>query len=182
VPGSHRGVIDEKEVERAKRAALVLEMRREGMTYEAIGEAVGIAKQNASKIVKNALAKVEIAPALELLKLETERLDELQAVFYPKAIKGDVFAADRVLAIMDRRAKLLGLNAPEKKADEEAAAGATRVLDQLAATLDKMADRLHGPGPLIDITPQAPAIEFQPDPEDDDALDGPAETDERAPR
>jgi hypothetical protein len=42
------------------------------------------------------------------------RLDELQVAVWDRAINGDLPAAHCVLKIMDRRAKLLGLDKPEK--------------------------------------------------------------------
>jgi hypothetical protein len=50
----------------------------------------------------------------ELTALEAARLDELQAAFYPKALAGSLPAAKIVLAISDRRTRLLGLIAREK--------------------------------------------------------------------
>jgi hypothetical protein len=56
-------------------------------------------------------------------------------------MNGDVFATQQVLAIMGKRAALLGLNAPEKIQTEEvgelADANAT-----LLAKLNKMAERM----------------------------------------
>jgi hypothetical protein len=50
-------------------------------------------------------------------RLELERLDALLAVLWPLAVAAqpDQYAIDRVLAIMARRARYLGLDAPEKK-------------------------------------------------------------------
>jgi hypothetical protein len=42
------------------------------------------------------------------------RLDELQVAVWDRAINGDLPAAHCALKIMDRRAKLLGLDKPEK--------------------------------------------------------------------
>ena len=50
----------------------------------------------------------------EARKLELMRLDELQFSLWDRAINGDLPAANCVLKIMDRRAKLLGLDKPDK--------------------------------------------------------------------
>jgi hypothetical protein len=43
------------------------------------------------------------------------RLDELQNAIWQRATDGEVRALDRVLHIMARRAKLLGLDAPQRQ-------------------------------------------------------------------
>jgi len=47
-----------------------------------------------------------------LRALELLRLDELLNALWDTAIAGDLKAVDRVLKVMERRAKLLGLDAP----------------------------------------------------------------------
>ena len=47
--------------------------------------------------------------------LELQRLDELMVQPYQAACRGDLRAVDAVLKIMDRRAQLLGLDAPRKQ-------------------------------------------------------------------
>jgi hypothetical protein len=54
-------------------------------------------------------------PAEELRTMEVARLDQMLLGLWPKAIKGDTWAVDRVLKIMERRAALLGLDAPVKR-------------------------------------------------------------------
>ena len=54
-------------------------------------------------------------PAEAVRKIELDRLDALQRSLWPAALKGDLRdlpAVDRVLAVMGRRARLLGLDAP----------------------------------------------------------------------
>src|SRR5262249_26936890 len=48
----------------------------------------------------------------QVLELDLERLDELQAVFYQGALKGDAAAAAITLKIAERRAAMLGLDLP----------------------------------------------------------------------
>ena len=47
-------------------------------------------------------------------RIEGERMDNLLATYMPQALAGDVKSADFVLKVLDRRAKLLGLDAPTK--------------------------------------------------------------------
>ena len=51
----------------------------------------------------------------ETRQLEVERLDALWRIMFAKAMAGSHQAVDRCLAIQDRRAKLLGLDAPTKR-------------------------------------------------------------------
>lgn len=48
----------------------------------------------------------------ELRRLEGARLDRLQAAVWPKALSGDPAAVRAVVRLMERRARLLGLDAP----------------------------------------------------------------------
>jgi hypothetical protein len=47
------------------------------------------------------------------LALELERLDQLQAVFYERALGGDVQSAILVTKIIERRGVMLGLHVPQ---------------------------------------------------------------------
>ena len=60
------------------------------------------------------LTEYAVEPATQLRDMEVARLDRLLAAHWGKATKGDVNATRMVLTIMDRRAKLLGLDAPQK--------------------------------------------------------------------
>ncbi|MEU2590812.1 hypothetical protein ABZ649_04500 [Streptomyces albidoflavus] len=52
----------------------------------------------------------------ELRAVEAQRLDRLFFVAYRKAVRdGDLPAIDRALRVMERRARLLGLDRPEKR-------------------------------------------------------------------
>jgi hypothetical protein len=53
--------------------------------------------------------------AQELRALEALRLDQMQAALWQQATDGDVRAIDRILRIMERRARLLGLDEPERR-------------------------------------------------------------------
>jgi hypothetical protein len=109
-------VTDEQaEIDARKREARVFELRIQGFTFEQIASEVGY--QGASgawqayKRVKETLIfeSIEEAQQLELM-----RLDEMMFALWGRAIGGDLPAASCVLKIMDRRAKLLGLDKPEK--------------------------------------------------------------------
>lgn len=105
----------ETAVAKAK-AAKALELRMEGKTFEAIAEEAGYnSKQAAYDAVKRSLDAITREPAQELIKLDLERLDVLWQIQYLNAQGGDVQAMAACMKIMERRARLLGLDAPEKK-------------------------------------------------------------------
>lgn len=108
MPRPARPVPDAEQLQREGQA---LELRRAGLTYDAIAERLGFAnKGGAYKAVKRALQRTLQEPADELRALEVDRLDRLQAAIWPKAMRGDTAAVDRVLRIAERRARLLGLD------------------------------------------------------------------------
>lgn len=93
----------------------VLELRRAGYTLDDIARTVGYASPSgAFYALRRALKRTLQQPADELREMEADRLDRLQAAAWAKALQGDVRAIDTVLRIMDRRAKLMGLDAPGK--------------------------------------------------------------------
>ncbi|MCW2275060.1 hypothetical protein GJ654_10040 [Rhodoblastus acidophilus] len=104
-------------LDRVNRDLAILNMRLHGLTFFEISRKLpeaGFKRVSVSRvyaIVAKALRSNPHAPARDLRDLELMRLDQLQAAHYKQALKGDATAAQRVLAIIDRRAKLLGLDA-----------------------------------------------------------------------
>lgn len=100
-----------------QRQQAALELRRAGRGYVEIGNQLGISKSAAHRMVTQALAEARQQIEAEVHELKSEelsRLDGMLAGIWPDARKGNVGAIDRVLKIMERRAKLLGLDAPVK--------------------------------------------------------------------
>jgi len=113
-------------VRTAKLEAECLRLRLDGLTHREIAAQLGVAPSTAFKRVAHALSEVNARnaeQAEDLRALELLRLDELQNAIWERAIDGDDKAMGRVLAIMDRRAKLLGLDAPAKGEVEVSPAG-----------------------------------------------------------
>ena len=93
----------------------VLELRRAGYTFDDIARSVGYASPSgAFYALSRALTRTLQQPADELRKMESDRLDRLQMAVWARALQGDPKAVDTVLKIMDRRSRLLGLDAPTK--------------------------------------------------------------------
>lgn len=122
-----------KQIDAATRRYFVLEMRRMGGSYRQIAEAAitefgadnlprGWDERIACQDVKRELERVRKdvdESASDVRDVELARLDEMLSRVYPVAlgteiIPPDMRAVDRVLKIMERRAAMLGTDAPTK--------------------------------------------------------------------
>jgi hypothetical protein len=102
--------------EERRRKAVAL--RLAGTDYETIATQLGYASRGAAYVaVDKALraSAAEQAREAEVLRQqEIERLDRLQRGVWAKAVAGDPRSAEVALRIVDRRCKLLGLDAPQR--------------------------------------------------------------------
>jgi len=98
---------------RAKKRDLALhalQLRASGATYKQIAEVLGLPNLMAAyRLVTQEVDNAIRESAQEILELELTRLDRLQMAVWADAINGHVQAIDRVLKIMEQRARLLGL-------------------------------------------------------------------------
>jgi hypothetical protein len=89
----------------------VLELRRAGVSFDQIASTVGYTARGAAhKAFMRALSRTLVQPAQELRDLEADRLDRMQVQVWERALRGDDKAILTVLRIMERRARLLGLD------------------------------------------------------------------------
>lgn len=148
-----------RELETAERRAFVVQCRRMGATYADIAQAVieqfgertpkGYCDRHAHQDLTRELARTrkEMSSTLEdLREIELQRLEEMHSRLYPVAlgtehVPPDVFATDRVLKIMDRRAALTGMNAPQKMIVEDAALTDEERARRIAEILDNARHR-----------------------------------------
>lgn len=98
----------------APRAAYAFELRKAGADYDLIAEKLGYkngatARQAVLSRIKKYYKENE-KEIEEVVQLELLRLDQLQLICWRKAKDGDLAAVDRILKIMERRSKLLGLD------------------------------------------------------------------------
>jgi transposase-like protein len=95
------------------RAIEAVKLRVEGNTYTEIARRVGYANRStAFHAVNRELERTAQEPADQLRTLECERLNELLRALWPKAMAGNTQAVEKILMVMDRRARYLGLDAP----------------------------------------------------------------------
>ena len=95
-----------------------LELRKRGMNYTQIGEKLGCNRSTACRYVLSELENLADKcreEAVHVRDLELHRLDELYLIAYHAISDGnDLAGIDRCLRIMERRAKLLGIDAAAK--------------------------------------------------------------------
>lgn len=135
---------DAAAVRLAERAKQALGLRRAGASYEQIGAQLGITRSAARKVVTKAIARIPRDDAEQVLQLELDRLDALLRGLWPQAVKGHGGAVDRVLRVMERRARLLGLDAPTKRELSGPAGGPISVADVTQLTDEQLEALVHG--------------------------------------
>ncbi|MFF1820384.1 hypothetical protein ACFVWG_23970 [Kribbella sp. NPDC058245] len=84
-------------------ATKVLNLRRGGVQFDLIADQLGLTPQAAKALFDQALSAQD--PEFQRA-LEADRLDRLHAALWPRAVKGELDAVDRVLRISERREKV----------------------------------------------------------------------------
>ena len=94
----------------AEKRAEALELRAMGYSYQAIADEVGYGSRGAAhKAVAQELRNIPREAAEQAREMELGRLDDLQMAAMNGAMAGDLFAIDRVVKIIESRARLRGL-------------------------------------------------------------------------
>jgi VIT1/CCC1 family predicted Fe2+/Mn2+ transporter len=89
-----------------------------GATYEQIGERLGCSRAVAHKLVTQELSRIReetAEQADELRTLELSRLDALWMRAFDAVRSGNVRAIDQCIRVMERRARLAGLDAATRQ-------------------------------------------------------------------
>lgn len=98
-------------------AAKIMDAVAAGATLEAAGKSVGVKIDVAERLLHAEFRRFYEQNATqreELVGRELRKLELLERPFFRKALQGDEKAADRVLAMMKRRADMLGLDSAAK--------------------------------------------------------------------
>lgn len=104
----------ENKRELVEKETTIIELRHEGYVWREIATMVDMSIAGVIKAYKRALTRHPVAAIEEHRELELDRLDNLQRTYWQPAVNGNLRAADFVLRVIDKRAKLLGLDAPLK--------------------------------------------------------------------
>lgn len=94
-----------------------LELRKSGYSYRTIADTLEVNVSTAYKDVQaslQVLRDLEVQQAEDVRGIEIERMDRLLLAVWDRAMDGDERSVRSALSIMERRAKLLGLDAPAK--------------------------------------------------------------------
>lgn len=122
MPGStgNRNKATVKTLANLELSVKALELRKAGHTYQEIADKVGYkGPQWAYDAVQKALKRTLQQPTDDVRKMECERLDRMQLALWERVTNGDLDAVDAALRVMNRRAKLLGLDAPQRIAHSD---------------------------------------------------------------
>jgi hypothetical protein len=93
---------------------LIVRQRIAGRSVRAIAKALSISVAEVNRAIDR-WAETVVNPALrkQTLALELARLDEMQLVFYERALEGDVPSGALVSKLIERRGVMLGLHTPQ---------------------------------------------------------------------
>lgn len=112
------GRTNSKRVLAREREYRALELRKRGASFAEIGRQLGIGRSGAYKAVNRGLDRLnnkveDAAQELQRMRtLEAERLNDMAESIWDAVIEGDTKKMEIMLKLMDRRAKLLGLDQP----------------------------------------------------------------------
>lgn len=112
-----RSSMPKPEVQSEARLAKALDLRADGLTFNEIGAQLKITGSGARKLVERALERLREENAegrKHLRDIETRRLDRMLRALGPALREGEPEACKIALKIQERRAKLYGLDEPEK--------------------------------------------------------------------
>lgn len=113
-------------IETLERRQQAVDLRRQGKSYNQIATIMGLNKSSVHKTVSKALQEIkeELDEDATLLRAqELDRLDNLQFAYWSDAMKGNTMAGAQILRIMERRAKILGIDQPQAADSPEGAKG-----------------------------------------------------------
>ena len=149
------------EPEQLDRELAVVELRREGKTWQQIAEVVNYATaMGAWKAYQRACQRTLQEPTDEARRIELDRLDALQRTYWEPAVEGNLRAADFVLRVIDRRARILGIDAPQKIQAEvvnyEGVGSIDAEVDRIARIIEaaELAERERAERDTITVTEQ----------------------------
>ena len=92
------------------------ELRLAGLTFQQVADQLGYAGPSGPFKAVGAATRAGDDAAVALLQRSLAELAALDAALWPRAVSGHMPSVDRVLAIMARRSRLLGLDAPRAPA------------------------------------------------------------------
>lgn len=123
---TREGAASARKLTALARAGEAVHMKREGLTFHEIGEALGISRQAAHQLVTKYQAEARelvIEDTLDLVLFELERLDYLLRKLKPGIDLGDPKSINTARAIVMDRAKLQGLITDKQEVEASVVSG-----------------------------------------------------------
>jgi hypothetical protein len=103
-------------IETWEKARQALQLRRTGMLWDDIAEAVGYkSRSGAYQAVRRFMKEYPREDAESLRDMEADRLDEAQQALWPAVLRGEIRATEVWVKLSERRSRLLGTDKPERK-------------------------------------------------------------------
>jgi len=98
-----------------EKEAEVLRYRRAGLTFDLIAQRLEYADASgAHRAYVRACNRIVTPEVEEIRREEQERLDLAQAAIWPAVLRGEIPSVGALVRIMERRARLLGLDMPAR--------------------------------------------------------------------
>jgi len=145
----HPTIIDPEDVGLAEDELLakelkVLDLRRAGFTFMRIAEETGYKQASgAQRAYKRIMDRTKPQAVEEHRWQELDRLDRMQVALWPRAMKGDDKAINTIVRLMERRARLVGIDAPTRIQAEVVNYDGTRDID---GDIERIVNILRGVG------------------------------------
>lgn len=119
------------------REAEVIKLRRGGLTWDLIAQRVGYRHPSSALDAFNRANARIIRDDVEAIRqVEQDRLDIAQSAIWSKVLQGDTNAVSTLIRLMERRAKLLGLDQPVRIQAEVITYDANSINTELARIIE----------------------------------------------
>lgn len=119
-------------IERSERIAEALRMRMAGKEAPEIAQRMGVNKTTVYQYIKDGIEATIREPAEAFVALHIMRLEKMFGGVFADAVSGDVKAVAAALKIMEREARLLGL---DRAVPTETSGEAVQMLNDFMAAL-----------------------------------------------
>jgi len=92
----------------------IVKLRRGGLTWHDIGQRVGLTASGSADAFQRAQRRIIREDVEQLRAIENDRIDTAQAAIWAKVLQADLNAVNTLIRLLDRRAKLNGLDQPTR--------------------------------------------------------------------
>lgn len=101
-----------KQLVSAAKLSRALELRAAGFNYRQIGEDMGLGTSRARAIIVQALREHASEAVEDMRLIDGDRIEQVIGGIWERCLQGDLRAIDRLVLLLERKAKLFGLDQP----------------------------------------------------------------------